>query len=286
MIGAVNYVLSHNMGALRELASRIAARRPESLDLIALPATPVELAPLVTELNDLLVRMRSTYEREQQFINAAAHEIRTPIAGLQLHVENAMRAGSERERTRSLESAMAAVRRTSKLAGQLLALGRIRAGGGGEADEAVSLAEVCRDVIGTVAPLVERRHQTIGLDAEQDCIVWGQREQLGRLLQNLIDNASEHGRSGGDIEITLRQRDGRARLSVANDGTPIPEAELDRIFMPYYRVAGSGGSGHGLGLAIVKEIAVQHGGTVMIGCKADGQGTVVELSLPLWRSPD
>ncbi len=284
MLGAVNFVLGHNMGVLRELANRIAARRPESLDPIALPATPVELAPIVTELNDLLARMRQTYEREQQFINAAAHEIRTPIAGLQLHVENALRAGSELERTRSLDSAMTAVRRTSKLAEQLLALGRISAGGGGETAEAVALSEVCCEVIGTLAPLVERRNQTIGLDVEQDCIVWGQREQLGRLMQNLIDNASVHGNPGTDIEVTLRQRDGMALLTVANDGTPIPDAELERIFMPYYRLSGRSGAGHGLGLAIVKEIALQHGGTIVIKRKADGQGTAVELSLPLWRA--
>jgi two-component system sensor histidine kinase QseC len=281
MIAAVNFALSHNIGVLRELAVRIAARRPESLDLITMRATPVELAPIITELNDLLVRMRSAYEREQQFINAAAHEIRTPIAGLQLHIENAMRAESEQERMSSLKNAMSAVRRTSKLAEQLLVLGRISAGGGGETSEAVSMAEVCCDVIGALAPLVEQRGQRIGLETEQDCIVWGQREQLGRLLQNLIDNASIHGSPSGDIEVTLRQQDGRALLTVSNDGKPIADADLELIFLPYYRLAGSDGAGHGLGLAIVKEITGQLGGTIVIGRKADGQGTQVALSLPL-----
>ena len=143
------------------------------------------------------------------------------------------------------------------------------------------MAEVCCDVIGALAPLVEQRGQRIGLETEQDCIVWGQREQLGRLLQNLIDNASIHGSPSGDIEVTLRQQDGRALLTVSNDGKPIADADLELIFLPYYRLAGSDGAGHGLGLAIVKEITGQLGGTIVIGRKADGQGTQVALSLPL-----
>ncbi len=281
MIGAVNLVLGHNMGVLRELAARIAARQPESLSPIVLPATPDELAPIVSELNDLLLRMRGAYEREQQFINAAAHEIRTPIAGLQLHIENALRAESASERTRSLDSAMTAVRRTSKLAEQLLVLGRISAGAGHDSAEAVPLAALCCDVIGALAPMVEQRGMSIGLTTIDDCTVWGQREQLVRLLQNLIDNASVHGAVGGDIEVTLRQQGERALLSVANDGAPIPESELERIFVPYYRLPGAQATGHGLGLAIVKEIAAQHGGTIGVQRKSDRQGTVVELSLPL-----
>lgn len=281
MLGAVNFVLTRNLGALRELAERIATRKPESLALIELPETPVELAPIVTELNQLLVRTRSAFEREQHFINAAAHEIRTPIAGLQLHVENALRAGSEAERSKSLESAMAAVRRTSKLAEQLLALGRISADGGADTAQACSLMAICCEVIGALEPLLARRGQSIGLEAQDDCQVWGEREQLGRLLQNLVDNASLHGAPGGDIQVTLARRGPCALLCVSNDGPPIPAEELERIFTPYYRLSGSAASGHGLGLAIVKEIAGQHHASIVIHPKADGQGTVVELSLPL-----
>jgi len=281
MLFAVNVVLSHNLGALRELAARIAARKPESLALIALPETPRELAPIVTELNHLLARIKAAFEREQHFINAAAHEIRTPIAGLQLHVENALRAGSDAERSASLESAMVAVRRTSKLAEQLLVLGRISSGGGAGNAQACSLMEVCCDVIGALEPLLALRGQNIGLDAQERCVVWGEREQLGRLLQNLIDNASMHGAPGADIQVGLARRGQLALLSVSNDGPPIPDDELERIFTPYYRLPGSASPGHGLGLAIVKEIAGQHQATIAIHRKGDGQGTVVEVALPL-----
>lgn len=280
MLAAVNFVLSRNMGSLRELADRIAAREPTSLALIELPETPLEMAPIVTELNHLLVRMKSAFEREQLFINAAAHEIRTPIAGLQLHVENALRADSEAERNKSLDSAMAAVRRTSKLAEQLLVLGRISARGDADTAQASGLMEICCDVIGTLEPLLARRGQSIGLEAQEDCQVWGERAQLGRLLQNLIENASVHGAPGGDIQVTLARRGKFALLSVSNDGPPIPDDARERIFTPYYRLPGSESSGHGLGLAIVKEIAGQHHATIRMHRKADSQGTVVEVLLP------
>lgn len=281
MLIAVNIVLSRSMRILRALADRIAAREPESLARIELPATPVELKPIVNELNDLLARIKAAFDREQHFINAAAHEIRTPIAGLQLHMENALRADTEAERTKSLDSAMSAVRRTSKLADQLLVLGRISAGSGGERAQRCSLQDICCDVIGEIEPLLTRRGQGIALDASERCWVMGAPEQLARLLQNLIDNASVHGSANGDIHVTLDRHAACAVLRVANDGAPIPAGEIERIFTPYYRVPGSRPSGHGLGLALVKEIAVQHRATVTMHTKANGQGTVVQVEFPV-----
>ena len=84
-----------------------------------------------------------------------------------------------------------------------------------------------------------------------------------------------------DTQVALVRHGQVALLSVSNDGPPIPDDELERIFTPYYRLPGSESSGHGLGLAIVKEIAGQHHATVTIHRKADGQGTVVEVALPV-----
>ncbi|WP_156885530.1 sensor histidine kinase [Massilia niastensis] len=280
MLAAVNVVLIRSMQPLTDLAALIAARKPDSLDRIELPATPLELAPIITELNHLLVRIKAAFEREQRFINAAAHEIRTPIAAIQLHLENALRSHGESERAASLASALSGARRTGKLADQLLALGRISARGDVSEACRLSLREVCCDVIGAVEPLLERRGQSIGLDAEYDCHVWGEPSQLRRLLQNLIDNASMHGTREGEIQLSVVQREGRALLSVVNDGIPIPDDEIEKLFVPYYKLPGAAQGGHGLGLAIVKEIADQHHAAIRICRKPDGQGTVVEVSMP------
>lgn len=281
MLAVVNFLLLRSMRPLKELATRIAARKPDSLDPVELPGSPSELAPIIVELNHLLDRIKAAFAREQRFINAAAHEIRTPIAAVQLHIENALRSSSPAEQASALESALAGARRTSKLAEQLLALGRISARSDDYQLQRLSMMEVCCDVIGTLEPLLERRGQTIGLEARDDCHVWGEPSQLRRLLQNLIDNASIHGAPKGEIQVRLAQQGELAVLTVANDGLPIPDDEVGKLFTPYYRVPGAVPGGHGLGLAIVKEIADQHQAAIAIGRKVDGQGTVVEISMPI-----
>jgi two-component system, OmpR family, sensor histidine kinase QseC len=176
---------------------------------------------------------------------------------------------------------MAGARRTSKLAEQLLTLSRIASGGDHAEWQQVSLKALCCDVIGALEPLLDRRGQSIGLDAALECPVWGEPNQLRRLLQNLIDNASLHGAARGEIQVALARADDWAVLEVANDGVPIPEQELGKLFMPYYRLPGAATGGHGLGLAIVQEITDLHRGQVEVRRKADGQGTVVRVRLPL-----
>lgn len=284
MLATVNFLILHNMRPLSELAARIAAREPESLEPVILPETPTEMVPIIIELNHLLDRIRAAFEREQRFLNAAAHEIRTPIAAMQLHLENALRAGTPEQLASSLEQAMAGARRTSKLAEQLLTLSRIAAGGDQLQMQNLSLKALCCDVICSLEPLLDQRGQNIGLEAVEDCQVWGDPTQLRRLLQNLIDNASQHGALHGEIVVTLSRWEECAVLDVANDGMPIPEDEIGKLFTPYYRLPGAAPGGHGLGLAIVQEIVDLHHGKIEIRRKPDGQGTVVRLRLPLAKT--
>lgn len=278
---AVNLVLSVNLTSLRELANRIAKREPESLAQIELPETPVELVPIITELNHLLHRVKLAFEREKRFMDAAAHEIRTPIAALQIHVQNAMRAGSAQEREMSLAEALVGLRRTTKLAEQLLSFSRLAAEADPRLFHAVSLNQICCEVIADQEPLLAGRGQLIGFDATQECLVWGDAYKIQRLLHNLIDNGSQHGARGGEIQVGVERQGGSAVLRVTNDGDPIPDDETVKIFTPYYRVPGRAAFGSGLGLAIVKEIAGQHDASVQVDRKADGQGVIVSVSFPL-----
>lgn len=285
MLIAVNVVLTINMRSLRELADRIGKREPESLALIHLDRTPDELAPIVTELNSLLTRVKATFEREQRFINAAAHEIRTPIAALQLHVENAQRATTPEEREKSLNDAMQGVRRTAKLAEQLLVLSRIAAKGAKENFQPVLLSQVSCEVIAIHEPLLTRRGQAIGLDVDGEVAVWGEPYKLQRLLQNLIENASQYGQENGEIQIGIRQAAEGMVWSIANDGAPIPDEEMKNIFMPYYRILGTDAPGSGLGLAIVKEIVEQHHAHIEMRRKPDGQGNIATVVFKCMSTP-
>jgi two-component system, OmpR family, sensor histidine kinase QseC len=300
LVVAVNLVLSANLAPLRTLADRIAGRKPESLEPVEQAGLPEELAPVVDELNSLLLRVRQAFEREQRFIDAAAHEIRTPIAAVQLHVQNAQRAADGRERTQSLAEASAALKRTTLLAEQLLTFSRLASGTDLVRHERVSLVEICREVIALEEPLLARRGQSIGFDLSANVPgnvpdevsdkapdevpdgvgVEGDPYRLQQLLRNLIDNASQHGRAGGDIDVELLPRQGRVLLRVANDGDPIPDDEVARIFEPYYRLQAGAASGAGLGLSIVREIANQHKAELSVGRKPDGQGCVVTVTFP------
>lgn len=280
LVAAVNAVLLYNMRPLKGLAARIASREPGSLAPVEAPGTPEELAPVVNELNALLARVNAAFAREQRFIDAAAHEIRTPLAALQIHVQNALKAESGAERERCLAEALAAARRTTGLAEQLLTFSRVTSGTDAATHEHLLLDEVCREVVAMQEPLLEERGQSIGLSVQGRCGITGDRGALLRLLQNLIDNASRHGAARGEIDVSVMAANEGVVLQVANDGEPIPPGERENIFTPYYRLPGKTGSGAGLGLAIVREIAAQHGARVSVSPRPDGQGTVVSVVFP------
>ncbi|WP_420477172.1 sensor histidine kinase [Noviherbaspirillum sp. ST9] len=280
LVAAVNIVLLYNMRPLKSLAARIASREPGSLAPIELPTMPKELVPIVDELNALLTRVNAAFEREQRFIDAAAHEIRTPLAALQLHVQNALKADSIQEREGCLAEAVVALRRTTNLAEQLLSFSRITSETSATAHENLSLDDMCREVVAMQEPLLEERGQSIGLSVQGHCSVLGDRAKSQRLLQNLIDNASRHGSPEGEIDVAVYASDGHVVLEVANNGAPIPQSEVENIFAPYYRLPGKSGFGAGLGLAIVREIADQHGAHVSVSTLPDGQGTVVSVWFP------
>lgn len=280
MVLAVNLVLFSSTSSLRTLAERISTREPESLAQIELSGIPEELSPVVNELNSLLHRVQAAFEREQRFIDAAAHEIRTPLAAIQLHVQNALRATNQPERESSLAEAIVGLRRTTKLAEQLLTLSRLAAKTDVEPFRPVSLNAICCEVIGLQEPLLAQRGQSLGFDAPEECLVTGDPYKLQRLLQNLLDNASQYGLPQGEIEVGIRKHNGSVLLQVSNDGAPIPAGEIDKIFAPYYRIPGQGSQGSGLGLSIVKQIAEQHEARIAVDRKADGQGCVISVRFP------
>jgi two-component system sensor histidine kinase QseC len=273
----VNLIAYSNLKPLQSLADLLSKREPRSVASIALDETPKELKPVIQELNDLLQRVRDTVQREQRFIDAAAHEIRTPIAALQIHIQNALNANNDLERDKSLEEALKGLRRTTRLAEQLLTFSRVSGAVDDEKESLLSLDAICEEVIQNLSPLLDQQGQTIELDANGDFVILGEQTKIERVVQNLIDNASKYGAQQGVIGVSLKESDGLVELSVSNDGTPIPESEKDNIFNPYYRILGGSSSGSGLGLAIVKEILNQYQATIRVTDKSPNNGTTITI---------
>ena len=270
----INLIAYRSLQPLQYLANVIAAREPQSIKPIKLSQTPSELKPVIDELNHLLDRVQKAFKREQQFIDAAAHEIRTPIAALQLHIENAVHAKNDADRNQSLAEALNGLRRTTRLTEQLLTLSRV-SGATDQEQQVLSLDGICREVVKNTKPLITQRGQTIELNIKDDCLIHGEQHKLERVIQNLIDNASQYGSSHGLISVSLAKVADTIRLIVSNDGDIIPESEKSKVFDPYYRILGSKSFGSGLGLAIVKEIIQQHKGSIRIEDKSTGNGVQV-----------
>lgn len=275
----VNLIVFQNLKPLQILASAISKRDPQSITPIQLNKFPIELKPVVDELNHLLDRVNAAFKREQKFIDAAAHEIRTPIAALKIHIENAVKAHNEQDRNVSLQEALNGLRRTTRLTEQLLTFSRLTGAVDQEQKQVLSLDGICREIIKNTEPLILQRGQTIQMHIKKDVLILGEQHKLERVIQNLIDNASQYGLPNGVIDVSLEENQGQIELCVSNDGASIPATEKEKIFSPYYRVLGSQSFGSGLGLAIVKEIVTQHGGSIQAEDKTPGQGTRMVLRL-------
>ncbi len=277
----VNMIALINLKPISHLAESIAKRDPSSMKPLQLEALPDELKPVVDELNHLLVRVQDSVKQEKRFIDAAAHEIRTPIAALKIHVENAIHAQNDIDRQKSLAEALKGLRRTTRLAQQLLAFSRVSRGVELERKDLIDLESLLRNYLDTHQSVLQLNHR-LQLKLEPDVLVMGDTDQLERLLQNLIDNAVVYGEKDSVIEVSLARVDEQyLELIVANDGPPIADSQKEKVFDPYYRVLGGGSSGSGLGLAIVKEIVLQHGGQIYIRDKSYQSGVQVIVRLPL-----
>jgi two-component system sensor histidine kinase QseC len=272
-------LIGYGLAPLSELAERISARRPQDDEPLSLPRVPSEIEPVLSALNGLFGRVRSTLERERRFIDSAAHELRTPLAALKIHAQNARRAEDAAQRDSSLDQLLAGVSRSVHLAEQMLAHSRA----GRQTDcVPVSLRDVTRDAVAQRRPGCDASGHPLELDlCDAPCMLLADANGLSSMVGNLIDNAQRYAPSGSAIQVALHARDGQAVLSVSDAGPGIPLELRERVFEPYYRIPGSAGSGSGLGLAIVREVVERLGGQIALLDGEGGHGMRVELTIPL-----
>lgn len=287
LLVVVNIVVLLGLAPLRHLAAGIRTRRADSLDHIALEDPPSEIAPVVGALNDLLDRVRLAFERERRFTDAAAHELRTPIAALKIHADNLIRAASAEERGGSIKKLCRAVERATNLAEQMLAYSRTQDSSDREQRMTLAPAELLREMIAETQPMRTARSQRLVLRCEppaEKARIEAEPTKLRRLLVNVLDNAARYAPNDTEIQVHARVFEDTFALSVANQGKPIPTNLRERVFEPYYRVPGSGSEGSGLGLAIVQEIANQHEARVELSAVTESEGTVVRVEFPLTKT--
>lgn len=264
---------------LQNMANVIRRRHADSLEPLQLVPLPTELEPMQAAINRLLAQIDDLLRREHRFIADAAHEMRTPLAVLRLHAQNALAASNDAEREKALGFLVGGVDRLTRVVNQLLTLARVEPKLGQRASARIDLAEVVTETLAELTPWILDR----GLEPSLDIDEGGHHLQidagaLGIALQNLVSNAVEHSPPGGRIAVSLRRLASRIELVVEDEGTGIDEESLSRVFERFY--SRNSPNGAGLGLSIVATIIDRMGGQVRLENRA-GSGLAATLSFPL-----
>lgn len=266
------------LGSLGNVTRELARKGHRDLSPLSADRVPEELQPIIGRMNDLLERLRHAMESQRNFVAAAAHQLRTPLAGLKLQSENLLRAPLPPDTRESIALLKQTADRAVHLGNQLLTLARAEPQFNATRDFApVDLVTVARDAGAQWIPRALDAGVNIELHApETPIVVAGDATMLGELVGNLVENAVRYGGSPGNVAITVGA-DPAPFIVVADSGPGIPPDKVERVFDRFYRGPDAAHTGSGLGLAIVKEIAELHGGSVRIESAAAGAGTRVRV---------
>lgn len=267
---------------LDRLVELIRSRDPEKLSPLVLEPIPAELEPVVAALNRLLLQITDLLGREKRFIAHAAHELRTPLAVLRIHAQNALQAPDDGDRENALHQLRAGVDRATRLVAQLLTLARLDPGGLSPEHQRMDLAAFARGELAELTPLALERRQELTLDApdEADCSLEADPPAIGVLLQNLVGNAIQHTPEGGRVRVVLTPSAGAIELRVQDSGPGVAPERRSKVFERFFREGSSQGAG--LGLSIVARIVELHGGRIALHDSPLG-GLEVRVSLPQAR---
>ncbi len=261
--------LARGIRPLSRLEERIRQRKPDDLSPLDDRAVPLEVAPLVSAINGLLTRLKESIATQKRFLADAAHQLKTPLAGLRMQADLAQReSSSATELKQSLQLIGRASIRATHTVNQLLALARAESGGANLGRQPCDLIELAMDVLQDSLPRAMDKHIDLGYEGVEagspGVKVEGNPTLLKELMRNLVDNALNYTPSSADHPgiVTVRvlaDRFGHVVVfQVEDNGPGIAESEHALVFQPFYRALGNEADGSGLGLPIVLEIAQQH----------------------------
>ncbi|HSV44156.1 MAG TPA: sensor histidine kinase N-terminal domain-containing protein [Ramlibacter sp.] len=266
---------------LSQPEERIRARKPDDLSPLDDKTVPLEVAPLVSSVNDLLTRLKDSIATQKRFLADAAHQLKTPLAGLRMQADLAQR---EQFNTQELKQSLKQIGRSSIRAthtvNQLLALARAESGGATLARQPCDLAQLTMEAVQDSVPRAMDKHIDLGYDGAQPgasgVVLEGNRTLLKEMIRNLLDNAISYTPSSPQQPGVITARVlatplGSVLLQVEDSGPGIPVAERELVFQPFYRALGTNVDGSGLGLPIVREIANQHDAEIQLEDAHPGQ---------------
>ncbi|WIT13148.1 sensor histidine kinase N-terminal domain-containing protein [Paucibacter sediminis] len=261
--------LARGIAPLNDLQRRIRSRESSDLSPIDERRIPDEVAPLVRAINDLLERLDQSISSQKHFLADAAHQLKTPLAGLRTQAEFAQREidegrSSPGELKRSLQQISLSSQRAAHMVNQLLAMARAEDQEHAARRSEVNLPELAIETVRDFVPRAMEKRLDLGYEGPDEASsalrILGHPLLIRELIRNLVDNALLYTPAGGTITVRVVEDPfGQVCvLQVEDSGPGIPESEREKVFQPFYRALGTNVDGSGLGLAIVREIAQQH----------------------------
>ncbi|WP_036988194.1 sensor histidine kinase, partial [Pseudomonas asplenii] len=231
--------------------------------------------PMRATLDHLLEQLRTLLERERRFIADAAHELRTPLAVLDIHAQNAQAASTREEREEALAFLRQGVSRATRIVSQLLTMARLQPQQ--QPRQALNLAAVVREELAELTPLAWERQVELVLDCEDDIRLLADPTALSILLQNLVGNALNFAPAASEVQIVLERTGSCTRLRILDEGPGVSNELLGRLCDRFYSAGNPQGAG--LGLSIVEVITRRLGGSLAFSNRTP-RGLCVELRLP------
>lgn len=275
------FIISLALRSITRVTNEIANRASTFLEPVHTTEIPVEIKPLVAELNELLLRLKLAFERNKRFSADAAHELKTPLAALKTHVQVAQKARNDQDREKAMRNVIESVDRSSHVVSQLLTLSRL-----GE-EESLSdmkpfdLQKLTIEIVAYLAPHALEKDIEIELAPSPiNPIILGNDTAVGILIRNIVDNAIRYTPPQGAVKISITTTSNEVTFSVADTGTGIPLELRERVFERFFRILGSQASGSGLGLAIVSQISKLHHGKIRLSTPANGIGLQFDVTFP------
>lgn len=267
---------------LHALARQVEERSATALSRVEAQPAYDETSAVADAINHLIERIDDTLRRERAFLADAAHELRTPLAALEVHAHVLVHAKSAQERVAASEDMRGAMARVAALLRKLLALNRLESESGALSLQSIDFAALLQERVASFGRTALDKEIEFELDSPTACHAMLDREAMISLLDNLLDNAVRYVPRNGRVHVCLRVAEDALILQVLDDGPGVHFADRERIFDRFYRAAGRDETGSGLGLAIAKQVAVLHGGDIRF-IEGIGTGAGFEMRLPAAR---
>lgn len=273
-------IIGRGLSAIGRIAHELKQRAPSHLEAVSVQSVPVEIKPLIEELDKLFARLKEAFEREKRFASDAAHELRTPLAAIRTQAQVALIVAKSPEQLVVLQNVIMGVDRASHIVNQLLTMSRLVP----EAQKNTEVVDcdmnkLTREVAGQLSTLALEKNINIALElATEPALIAANQAAMVILIRNLIDNAIRYTPRDGQVDVAVAVSNNYVDLIVSDTGPGIPAEFRKRVFERFFRMLGNESPGSGLGLSIVKQIVDLHQAEINLSARnADDTGLVISV---------